>query len=319
MTLLLKVNEVTALIDLNQAIKITENALVEQTRGRVGVHPPYHLDVPGGALRVVSGVLLDSERMGIRVGPALNLTPPGGSRHHVAMLYHTDGTLMAMVAYPFTTLRTGASLGVAAKHLAPEKIATLGLVGTGRNALALLEGTLAVRDVGTIKVFSRSAEGRQKFAEDAAAKLRCAVAAAESCQEVVSEADMVLVATSSLEPVFESSWVKKGCLVASMGPIGELPRDMFLKADRRFVSNMDQEKTPLRPSFLNTQVKEGKLRWEDVDELGAVVSGGKSAPDGARDITVFHESAGGAGDIVFADWCYQEAVRRGIGQKVSFV
>jgi ornithine cyclodeaminase/alanine dehydrogenase-like protein (mu-crystallin family) len=319
MTLLLKVNEVISLIDLNQAIKITENVLVEQTRGRVGVHPPYHLDVPGGALRVVSGVLLDSERMGIRVGPALNLTPPAGSRHHVAMLYHTDGTLMAMVAYPFTTLRTGASLGVAAKYLAPKKIATLGLVGTGRNALALLDGTLAVRDVDTIKVFSRSAEGREKFVKEASAKLGRAVIAVETCQQAISGAEMLLVATNSLEPVFESSWVKKGCLVASMGPIGELPRDMFFKADRKFVSNMDQEKTPLRPSFLNTQVKDGKIRWEDIDELGEVVSGGKTAPDGTRDITVFHESAGGAGDIVFADWCYQEAVRRGMGQEVSFV
>jgi ornithine cyclodeaminase/alanine dehydrogenase-like protein (mu-crystallin family) len=234
------------------------------------------------------------------------------------MLYHTDGTLMAMVAYPFTTLRTGASLGVAAKHLAPKKIGTLGLVGTGRNALALLEGTLAVRDVGTIKVFSRGADGRQKFAKDASSGLDHAVIAADTCQEVVSEADMLLVATSSLEPVFESSWVKKGCLVASMGPIGELPRDMFLKADRKFVSNLDQEKTPLRPSFLNTQVKEGKIRWEDIDELGEVVSGGKTAPDGTRDLIVFHESAGGAGDIVFADWCYQEAVRKGMGQEVSF-
>ena len=318
MTLLLKVDEVSSLIDMDRAIKVTEQSLVEQTRGRVSVHPPYHLPVPGGALRVVSGVLLDSERMGIRVGPALNLTPPSGSRHHVAMLYHTDSTLLAMIAYPFTTLRTGASLGVAAKYLAPEKIETLGLIGTGRNALALLEGTLSVRDVESIRVYSRSADGRNKFVSDASAKLGRSLTAVDTCEAAVRDSDMILLATSSLEPVFSSAWLKKGCLVASMGPIGELPPDLFLTADRKIVSNMEQEKTPLRPSFLNVLINDGKIRWSDIDELGEIVAGKKPCPNGSRDITVFHESAGGAGDIVFADWCYQEAVRRGIGQEVSF-
>lgn len=319
MTLLLKVDEVVPLIDLDRAIAITEQALAEQSRGRVGIHPPYHLDVPGGALRVVSGVLLDSERMGLRVGPALNLTPPQGSRHHIAMLYHTDGTLLAMVAYPFTTLRTGASLGVAIKHLAPKSVAKLALIGTGRNALALLEGASAVREIGLIQVFSRNPENRQKFAADASAKLGRPVVAAETAEKAIDEADVVLIATSSLEPVFDAAWLRGACLVASMGPIGELPRELFLKADRKVVSNMAQEKHPLRTSFLVEQIQDAKIAWNDIDELGEIILGKKAPTQSERGITVFHESAGGAGDIVFADWCYQEAVRRGVGQKVSFV
>ena len=108
MPLLLKSAEVKRLINMAQAIKVTEDVLAEQARGKVAVHSPYHLPVPVGALRVVSGVLLDSERMGLRFGPALNLTPPSGNRDHVAALYHTNGELLALVAYPFTTLRTGA-------------------------------------------------------------------------------------------------------------------------------------------------------------------------------------------------------------------
>jgi ornithine cyclodeaminase/alanine dehydrogenase-like protein (mu-crystallin family) len=318
MTLLLKVSEVTPLIDMAQAIKITEDALLEQARGQVAVHAPYHLPVPDGALRVVSGVLLGSERMGIRFGPALGLTPPSGSRHHIAALYHIDGTLLSLVAYPFTTLRTGASLGVTAKHLAPAKVKTLALIGTGRNALALLQGVSAVRDIGEIRVFSRNSDGRKKFTEEASAKLGRSLQAVDDCQDAVSGADMVLTATSSRQPVFSPDWLKQGSLVASMGPIGELPPELFLTAERKIVSNLDQEKTPLYPSFLNDLVQKGKVRWDDIDELGDIIAGKTAAPKHDRGVTVFHESAGGAGDIIFANWCYEEARRLGVGQEVSF-
>ncbi|MCX5691458.1 MAG: hypothetical protein NTV94_16985, partial [Planctomycetota bacterium] len=96
MTLLLKATEVAPLIDMAQAIALTEDALKEQSHGKVAVHAPYHLPVPDGALRVVSGVLLDTGRMGIRFGPALGLTPPSGQRNHVAALYGLDGALIAL-------------------------------------------------------------------------------------------------------------------------------------------------------------------------------------------------------------------------------
>jgi ornithine cyclodeaminase len=316
MPLVLKASEVVKMIDMAQAIAVTEDALAEQARGKVAVHAPFHLPVPGGALRVVSGVLLDSERMGVRFGPALGLTPASGIRDHLAALYNTDGALLALVAYPFTTLRTGASVGAATKHLAPQRIGKLGVIGTGRNALALLKGIKTVRSVEDICVFSRNADARGTFAADASKKLGCTVRPVAESRDAVADMDMVLVATSSQQPVFDTAWLKPGCFVASMGPIGELPRDLFLTAGRKLVSSIDQEKAPLRPSFLCTLVAEGKIRWEDIDELGDVVIEKKPAI-GKGVTTVFHESAGGAGDIAFANWLYKEALRLGVGQEIS--
>jgi ornithine cyclodeaminase/alanine dehydrogenase-like protein (mu-crystallin family) len=316
MPLVLKASEVVKLIDMAQAIKVTEDALAEQARGQVAVHAPFHLPVPDGALRVVSGVLLGSQRMGVRFGPALGLTPPSGIRDHLAALYSTDGALLALVAYPFTTLRTGASVGAATKHLAPAQVGKLGVIGTGRNAQALLEGIKTVRNADDIRVFSRNVEARQKFAADTSEKLRCSIQAVSECRDAVADMDMVLVATSSQQAVFETGWLKQGCFVASMGPIGELPRDLFLTAGRKIVSSIDQEKAPLRPSFLCNLVNDGKIRWDDIDELGDIVAGKKPVP-AANVTTVFHESAGGAGDIAFANWLYTEALRLGVGQEIS--
>jgi len=319
MTLLLKASEVSPLIDMGQAIRLTEEALAEQSRGRVAVHPPYHLPVPQGALRVVSGVLLDTGRMGIRFGPALGLTPPSGQRNHVAALYDLDGALVALVAYPFNTLRTGASVGAAVKHLAPAATPRLGLIGTGRNAVALLEGILCVRPVEEIRVYSRNVERRRQFVEDASGKLGRALQAVDHCEAAVAGMDIVLVATSSREAVFDPAWLKPGCLVTSMGPIGELPPDLFLGNARKVVSSYDQEKAPLRPSFLVELARQGKVSWDAIEELGDIITGKpRNAPPGDRAITVFHESAGGAGDVMFANWIYEEARRRGLGQEISF-
>jgi len=318
MTLLLKATEVAPLIDMAQAITLTEDALKEQSRGKVAVHAPYHLPVPDGALRVVSGVLLDTGRMGIRFGPALGLTPPSGQRNHVAALYGLDGALIALVAYPFNTLRTGASVGAAVRHLAPERPLKLGLLGTGRNAVALLEGICCVRTITEMRVFSRDADRRNRFADEAAKALARPLLPVDSTEQAVSGMDIVLVATSSREPVFDPAWLKPGCLVASMGPIGELPPSLFLAPGRKFVSSMDQEKAPLRPSFLVELVRQGKVKWDDIEELGDLITGKRPSMQTSDRVTVFHESAGGAGDIMFANWVYEEARRRGLGQEVSF-
>ena len=318
MTLLLKATEVAPLIDMAQAITLTEEALKEQSRGKVAVHAPYHLPVPEGALRVVSGVLLDTGRMGIRFGPALGLTPPSGQRNHVAALYGLDGALIALVAYPFNTLRTGATVGAAVRHLAPQRSLKLGLLGTGRNAVALLEGIACVRDIDEIRVFSRDTDRRTRFAADAARALGRPLLAVDSGEQAVAGMDIVLVATSSREPVFDPVWLEPGCLVTSMGPIGELPPSLFLAPGRKFVSSMDQEKAPLRPSFLVDLVRQGKVKWEDIEELGDLITGKRPPLQASNQVTVFHESAGGAGDIMFANWVYEEARRRGLGQEVSF-
>ncbi|HXS41087.1 MAG TPA: NAD(P)-binding domain-containing protein [Stellaceae bacterium] len=316
MTLVVKAADAARLIDMAQAIAVTESVLAEQARGQVAVHPPFHLPVPDGALRVVSGVLLESKRMGVRFGPALGLTPASGIRDHLAALYGTDGALLALVSYPFTTLRTGASVGAATKHLAPPRIGRLGVIGTGRNALALLRGITTARPVDEIRVFSRNPKARASFSASASEKFNRPILAVESNRDAVAEMDMLLVATSSLEPVFDCAWLKPGCFVASMGPIGELPRDAFTRPGRKIVSSFEQEKTPLRRSFLCDQVSEGRLRWEDIDELGDIVIGKAPAPQ-AGFTTIFHESAGGAGDVAFADWVYREALRLGIGQEIS--
>ena len=320
MPLILKSSELAPLLDMKKAIELTEQVLLEQSRDQVKVHAPYHLPVEGGALRVVSAALQGSEKMGLRFGPALALTPPSGIRDHIAALYGTDGELLAMMGYPYSTLRTGATVAVAVKYLAPEDATRVGLIGTGNNALSLLEGVAAVRDIKEISVYSRDEERRRKFAESAAKATGIEVRPVDEPRDAVSEKDIVLTGTNFRKPLFPIDWLENDTHVNSMGPIGEIAAELFLEASHVVVSCVEHEKNylyPTTPFPLVELIRDGKMTWDDVDELGDVVAGNPKARKRAGGITLFHESAGGFGDMAFAGWAYEESRRLGLGQEVD--
>lgn len=316
MTLLLTAAEVAPLLDLDRAIALTEDVFAEYGRGAVDVHAPFHLFVREGAFRVVSGALRESGRMGVRCGPTHG--PPEG---HVALLYESGGALLSIMGYPFGTLRTAATVAVSLKHMARHDARRVGLVGTGTNALGLVRAAKAVRPVTEIAVFSRDAERRRRFCAEAAEAAGIAVRSAESLREAVSGQDIVITSTSNRQPLFPFGWLDTGTHLSSMGPISELGEDILLQSDRRVVSSKNQEanyyiKTP--PFPLVELIAAGKLRWEDVDELGDVLVKRRPGRGGADEITLFHESQGGFGDVAFAAFVYAEAQRRGLGREFAF-
>lgn len=97
--------------------------------------------------------------------------------------------------------RTGALGAVAVDALARTDAHTLGLVGTGRQAWTQQWAVAAVRDLKQVRVYSRSKQHREDFAATA-----------------VRDADIVVLATRSTEPVIEAADVAIGAHVTTVGP-----------------------------------------------------------------------------------------------------
>ncbi len=321
MPIILKTDEVSSMLDMKKGIEITEQVLQELSRGHAKVHAPYHLAVPNGAIRVVSAALEETGTVGLRYGPALNLTPPSGFRNHLCTLYRLDGELLALIGYPFSQMRTGATVGAAVKHLTKPGPLKVAMIGTGMNALSLIEGVKVVREMTEIAIFSRDAERRSKFAQEAAQATGLNIYPAKSMEEAIGHKDLVLTATNFRQPLFERALLQEDCLVASMGPIGEVSQSLFLQANHIVVSCLQQERDyfmPQKPFPLVDLISEGRLSWDQVDELGSVIMGQPKARKAPGGLIVFHESAGGFGDTAFATYVYHEALKRGLGLEVSF-
>ncbi len=319
MPLLLTREEIRPLLDLPKAIEVTEAAFREQAEGQVTSHAPYHIHVGGEqALRVVSGALVRSRRVGVRLGPNAQLS--GGDRMYALLFDADSGNLLSIMGYPFGTLRTAATIALAARHMARGDVHTVGLFGVGRNALGLLKGIAAVRKISRVVVSSRDAERRKSFCERVMKELQIEVTPAEDAEAAVKKMDLILTATSSLSSLFPGEWVEPGAHISSMGKPSELGRDVFLKADRIVVGSREHERNYFDrsgPLPLVELAGEGKLPWDKIPELGDVVCGRAAGRQSADEITVFKESQGGFGDMAFATWIYEEALRRKLGREME--
>jgi ornithine cyclodeaminase/alanine dehydrogenase-like protein (mu-crystallin family) len=319
MTLILSRDEIQSLLGLSKAIELTEDAFRQQASGQVVTHTPYHISVGGrGALRVVSGALLGSKRVGVRLGASSGLG--GGGRMYAALFDTESGELLSFMGFPFGTLRTAAHVGLAAKYMAREDAQRLGLFGVGRNALGILKALASVRPIKEISVSSRDPERRKKFCAEAAQELGMRVQGVDNPEQAVRGMDVVLTATNSLTPIFPEDWVEPGTHVSSMGKPTELSHGLHLKANRIVVGSQEQERNYSNSSVALPLVElsaEGKLSWSRIPELGELISGRVPGRENREEINIFRESQGGYGDIAFATWIYEEALRRKLGRKLE--
>jgi alanine dehydrogenase len=319
MPLVLSRDELRPLLDLNTAIRLIEDAHRQQANGQIVPHAPYHIPLGGqSGLRVVSGAALGSRRVGVRLGPNSGL---GGGDKMYALLFDADsGELLAFMGFPFGTLRTAAVVALAAKHLAREDSHRLGLFGVGRNAFGILQGLISVRPIKEIFVSSRDPERRRKFCAEGEKLLGIRVQGVDTAEQAVRGMDVILTATNSLTPVFPEEWVEPGTHVSSMGKPTELSRGLHLRADRIVVGSQEQERNYGDRSAALPLVEltaQGKLSWSRIPELGELVTGQVSGRASREEINIFRESQGGYGDMAFAAWLYEEAVKRGLGKRME--
>jgi alanine dehydrogenase len=319
MTLLLTRADVEPLLDLQQAIAITERVFLEQAHDAVVAIPPRHVTVPQGHLRIVSGALIETQRMGVRLSPASG----GTNERAVALLYDSEnGDLLCVMPYPSGTLRTGATIAVATNFLARTDARTVAMIGTGRNALSLLQAARYVRPINSVRIYSRDAERRAAFAQRARTALGFPVEAVSEIEAATRGADIIYVATNSLTPVLRGGSLVSGVFVASMGRPSEIDPSVYLTACRIVVGHKKHEEGYFALGQYRHQllelVKNGKIEWNSVIQMCDVVGGRAPARKSADEIVVFKESGGGFGDIAFADWIYAQARKKGLGQEWSF-
>jgi ornithine cyclodeaminase/alanine dehydrogenase len=169
---------------------------------------PIHA-MPAHVEGVAAGVKWASGHPGNRAGLVVLNHPASG--HPVAVMESTW----------ITAMRTGASVGVAARHLARRHASTVAFVGCGaraRTALAALVET--VPDIAKVRCFDSSITAVAGFI-DAMARgfpalhfVRC-----DTPQEVVRGADVLVTATPILErpqPFMQAGLLEQGGLAVSL-------------------------------------------------------------------------------------------------------
>lgn len=307
--------DVKDLLSFEDAIAVTERTYSDAKLEDLRVHSPVRMKIPRGSLRIVAGALLHENVMGARLGSASGLA---GNMSPMVLFDPRSGDLLAIMAYPFSIMRTGVTVAVATKWIAPEESRTAALLGTGRNALSALRGMAAVRPIDNARIFSRTKERREALAEEVTQALGIAVTATASSDEAVEGADVIACVTNAAEHVFDPGRVGADVHINSVGSVNEVPDQIFREATGIFLGSKSQElqyahyhsyTNDVPRNALLEVVNEGRVSWDEVYELGVAVTGW----DRPKGRTVFKETRGGVGDVALAYAAYQRAIELGRG------
>jgi ornithine cyclodeaminase len=214
-----------------------------------------------------------------------------------------------------TDLRTGAGTALAARHLAKRESRVLAVIGAGRVARNQVQGLCAVFDLQEIRVFSRSAERANAFAESLRKEVKLKTSVAPSAELAVREADLVVVATTSSQPVLRGEWLRAGAFVAAVGAFASDSRELDNETIRRAAGHVIDSRTDCleRAGDFMIPMREGLLARDQVVEMAEIVSGARRPRRGPDDIIVYKSSGVPIQDFVTAQHIEQRALERGAG------
>jgi ornithine cyclodeaminase/alanine dehydrogenase-like protein (mu-crystallin family) len=192
-------------------------------------------------------------------------------------------------------IRTGAASGYATDILAAPDASTLAIIGSGFQAQAQVEAIREVRKITDVRVWSRSEAKRAQFAQQTGAR------AMKTAEEAVRDADIVVTATSSKDPVIDGAWIAPGAHVNAMGSNRadrrELPTELIARADLIAVDSIEQSKIESGDLLL------APVDWNDrrIVELAHV----DRRPPGSP-LTIFKSNGLGVEDVAAAAFVYEQ-------------
>jgi ornithine cyclodeaminase len=267
------------------------NLAVPAHHGEFHVKSAYIEGVPGVAVKIASG-FFDNPAKGL----------PSGSGLMVVFSAETGLPQALLLDNGFLTdIRTGAAGAVAAEHLAPASITTVGVLGSGLQARHQIRCLREVRAFSRIVAWSPNPARLEKYC----AEMRSAgyeARPAASPQAVCAEADVIVTATPSRQPLIQADWLRPGQHVTALGSDSpgkqELEAACLARADLVVVDRLTQ-----CASFgeLRHALDAGVLRADRVHaELGEIVAGRKPGRTSDTQITIADLTGVGFQDTAIA-------------------
>jgi alanine dehydrogenase len=221
-------------------------------------------------------------------------TWPGDSDQAVLAWDHRGRLRGVVVGWELGARRTGALGGAAAAALARPDVATVGVVGSGRQAWSQLWALTAVLAPSEVRVYSPTGEHRAQFAERSRSELGLAARAASSAEGAVAEADLVILATLSRTPVIDAGWIKDGAHVTTVGPktvtAHETPPQLAERAALVASDSPEQALAYGQPFFTERPLV----------HLGAVLDGAAPGRKDADEITLYCSTGLAGSEVVIA-------------------
>jgi len=251
-----------------------------------------------------------------RGGTIRSLSAGGG----IALYVDETGTPAAIIDFPLLQLyRTGAAAAIATKYFARPDSRRFAMLGSGRFGRATLAAHVAMMDIDEVRNYSPNQQHRAEFASEIQSEFQLNIAPADSAEEAVADADVIIVCTDlngqNDPPGLIGEWLRPGVHVTANGGANELDPTVYQRASRVVVDDLEEIKQQIWD--IKRAVEEGVLSWEQVDELPHVVAGRCPARVDPDEITVVRNRGNGVQDLFPTAAIYRKALETGTGTDIG--
>ena len=217
-----------------------------------------------------------------------------------------------------SNIRVAAMGALAAKHFAPAEPKVIGFIGAGEQAKMHLLAMKAIRpSLEECRVSAKTAMEEELFIEQMRRiqpTMKFTPANTEGAA-AMSEADILVTATSAQAPLLKADWMKPGSFYSHIG--GWEDEYAVAKQCDKIVCD-DWETVKHRTQTLSRMYKDGELADEDIhgniDEIVAGEKPGRESPD---ERVYFNAVGLSFVDVGIALAMFRRATEGGFGQKLT--
>jgi len=239
--------EVDALLSTETILSTVERTLAAMGRGRVVTAAKTTIDLDDSegrrTLFAMPGVLLDERVAGLKWVGTFASNPGRGLPRAPATILLSDSTtgapLGVVAGTALTARRTAAMAAIAAKHCARPRAKRAAILGFGAIGRAFVPLLAALFPIEGFRVWGGDAGRLRQHAERLSQAHGTTVAAAETVEEAVRDADIVLTASglTSDRPFLQRGMLAQSAFVCGVGSYQEIGEDVIVDAALRVVDD----------------------------------------------------------------------------------
>jgi ornithine cyclodeaminase/alanine dehydrogenase-like protein (mu-crystallin family) len=310
-------------LDMDACLEVIETTLALHHRGdaiapmKSVIHWSDDLDTDeklGRIMAMPAFVGGDVRAAGMKWIPSVPSNPGRGLPRGIGLVLLSDPETGLPRAFMDGTvvsaMRTGAVSGIAARELARQGAAVLGLLGAGvqaRTQLLALERTLPALE--EVRIYDPDREKTERLAGEASNGP--SRRAAGSAEEAVRGCDVVVPATMAPEPFIRAAWLEPGAVAISVSSL-DFEVDTVPAADLLVADDIEHE-TAHPPRLFARAEAAGLLDREAVVSLGAIVAGDHPGRSSDEELVVVSPIGLAIEDVAWAAHVFRRAEELGLG------
>ena len=315
--LFLKNTPINQILSMPEMIETIEDSLKEIAAGRGFESPRRRIHHPN---RMILGILPGSVHgaMGAYIQTDLDRR----IHHENVIIFSVESgePLILFQDCSINEYRTGAAGAIGAKYLARRDANRVAVLGSAAHAETQLKAVAAVRKLTEAWVFSPTAERRAAFAAKMSRALGITVHAAESAEEALVNADILITATNARTPVFDGNGLKDGMHITSIAngdktrARQELDETALRRAKPIFITS--KETVCVNESDIFRAVRDKVIGWDKVHEISSLLLGKIAGRLDDRQITLFKLQGTGIMDVAIGFKAYERLKDSGLAQQL---